>query len=930
MVVREAYLTIKQMEHIGIEMEESALKPDIDEQKQKARETAIQMQGIPYFPLYTEKNKDRPVAYYFTDPEVIVPTGLNELKQNIYEEWSRLDLEKGIGSHKAAEKYPSASNQQIYRLYSYLLQFIKSDGTTAEAALSFLSSVDGLLFREEFQLKKYTFSFWNSENLNGYSLPVWSYSFKNGKELLDGWVNLYQGYGLVPVNGEILNWLNNLHDVNTVELTGKQYNKLKEYFCGADKMRLGNKYYGLSEQIFDNGQCWEVFEKAQPDIRKIRCIFPDGEWLSAQAPWESASVKRTMADGLIAIDFGTKSTVIVINDQTKGIFRVLKRKNGYAGGTSLHPTILKFCSLEKFLEAYGEEAGRPDTRWEDVSIDNLVHVSGKSDSALGRFRSLKQWMMDPNSCGAVLRQKGTPDKPIILSAYGSKENSTDPVELYAYYLGLYANNNQDNQVFMRYRLSFPATCPEQIRDEMRESFERGIKKSLPASIINSDKRENFSVDCTCSEPAAYAVCALACMGVPDRFREHFFYGIFDFGGGTCDFNYGVWGMEQDENLRRDKYKIWMLDYGGDPFLGGENLLELLAVQVCIDEKEWFREQGYKISRPRCYEGADEDFFSVSFEAANNLECLVEELRGPIWEKPNDECEEFEIYVAGLLREETGSRSDDAKQGEKVGSENKAMKKISKASLLRLLKKRIDEGISAFFDTFYRILEERGKKEVPQLCVFLAGNSCRSKLVRTTFEAYINKKVDNSRIKRVDLCDPIGAPEFEKNLPIDLWDEEQKERMRTRISRLGDLDGKTGVAYGLALYGKEVEIEERYVKDRLLYYLGLKSFFDVQVLGGERGARLVIGESVPFAVSEACDLYYTKIIPKVGGELRGVKTIVLNEQNMPMEENMTCFVRANSQTEISIFAVSGDNPEEHNPKKELIFDLQLGQFKNKEF
>lgn len=392
------------------------------------------------------------------------------------------------------------------------------------------------------------------------------------------------------------------------------------------------------------------------------------------------------------------------------------------------------------------------------------------------------------------------------------------------------------------------------------------------------------------------------------------------------------GGEQDQSLHRDKYKIWMLGNGGDPYLGGENLLELLAVQVCIDEKDWFRKQGYKISRPRCYEGVDEDFFSVSFEAADNLKFLVEQLRGSIWEKPDDDCDEVEIYVSGLRREGMYNGGHDSKEKKSGDSENRTpepTKKFSKTSLLRLLVKRIYEGVSEFFETFYRTLEEQGQKEVPQLCVFLAGNSCRSKLVRRTFEEYINGEVDYSRIKRVDLCDPIGAPEFEEHIPADLWDEDQKEKMRMRISRLRDLDGKTGVAYGLALYGKQVEIEDCCVTDRLMYYLGLKSFFDVNVLCGAQGDRLVIGESVPFAVSEACDLYYTNIIPR-GGELSGIKTIVLNGQNIPMEENMTCFVRADSQTEISIFAVSGDDPTKHDPKEELVFDLQSGQFKNNKF
>lgn len=541
MIVREVYLTQKQMERIPIQPEMPALDPDIDSQKQKAGNAAVQMQRRLYFPLYAEKDRDHPAAYYFTSQEVILPAGLNELKQDIYNEWGRLDLKKGSTFHKTKEKYLSASNQQIYQLYTYLLQFIKSDGTVAESAFRFLPSVDYLLFREGSQWLKYPFSFRRSKNRNGYSLPVWSYAFQSGKELLDGWVNLHQKYGLVPADREILAWLDHVRNANRVKLTEEQYNRLKQYFCETDQMRLGNKYYSLSERIVDNGRCWEVFEKAQPDTHKICCTFPDGKWLSAQAPWESERVKEVMTDGLVAIDFGTKSTVVVISSQAKGSFRILKPKRGYTGGSPLYPTILKFCSLEKFLEDYEEETGRPDTHWEDVSIDNASHVSGKSDSELGIFRSLKQWMMDPNPWGAVMHQADAPDQPVILRAYGSEENSVDPVELYAYYLGLYANNNQDNNVFMRYRLSFSATCPEQIQYKMRKSFERGIMKSLPASLMNSSGMQRFSVNCTCSEPAAYAVCALACMGVPRHFPNRFFYGIFDFGGGTCDFNYGVWG-----------------------------------------------------------------------------------------------------------------------------------------------------------------------------------------------------------------------------------------------------------------------------------------------------------------------------------------------------------------------------------------------------
>lgn len=902
LVVREAYLTIKQMENIGIQDVTAAFDADMDIRKKCAENAARKICAAPYFPLYKENNTSTPIAYYFTDEEVIIPTGLNELKQRIYAEWSHLD------SDGAVAEYPSASNKQTAHLHSYLNQLIKSDGVVTEPALSFLSSVDYLLFREGSELKQYKMLFQRPENFRGYSLPVWSYSFVGGEGFWDGWAKLHQRYGLVPDAEEILVWL---HDLSKPKkLTEAQYKKLKECYREADFLRLGSEYYRLSEGTFDDGQCWDVFENGQSDTNKTYCIFPDGEWLSAKAP-----SKNIVGGGWASIDFGTKNTVVVISEQTTGSFYTLKSKKEHTEGNSLHPTVLKFCNLEKFLEVYESKIGRPETSWKTVSIDDSAHEGGSSDSALGIFRSLKQWMMDSDSRDAVLRQKDAPDKPIILNEYGSDRNSTDPIELYAYYLGLYINNNKDTKIFMKYRLSFSATCPKQIQDKMKESFRRGLTKSLPASIINSKKK--FSIDCTCSEPAAYAVCALACMGMPNQCQKHFFYGIFDFGGGTCDFNYGSWGLEKDEKLHKDKYKLRMLGDGGDSFLGGENLLELLAVQVCIEKKEWFKEYGYKISRPRCYEGGNEEFFAASFEAANNLECLVDQLRNPIWEKPgnsNEESEEFEIIVSGLIPER--------RDGNRPAPVNL---KLSRRPLKRLLVKRIYEGVSAFFNTYYRTLEEQGMKEVPQLCVFLAGNSCRSKYVRMMFEKYINEELDHNRIKKIDLCDPMGSPEFKEHIPSDLWDEEQKERMCEKISRYGDLDGKTGVAYGLALYGNQVEIEDHRAKNYLSYYLGTSSFFDIKVLKGEHGDKLAIGERIPFAASAICNLYYTTRVPK-GEELSGVKAIMLNEQNVPMEENMTCFVRANSQTEISIFAVSDNASEKHVPKDELIFDLQSGQFK----
>lgn len=77
----------------------------------------------------------------------------------------------------------------------------------------------------------------------------------------------------------------------------------------------------------------------------------------------------------------------------------------------------------------------------------------------------------------------------------------DPIELYAYYIGLYINN-MNNGIYMDYVLSFPVTYERKIREAILKSFSRGIKKSLPESILNdTELMKKFNVQAGTSEPA---------------------------------------------------------------------------------------------------------------------------------------------------------------------------------------------------------------------------------------------------------------------------------------------------------------------------------------------------------------------------------------------------------------------------------------------
>jgi len=101
-----------------------------------------------------------------------------------------------------------------------------------------------------------------------------------------------------------------------------------------------------------------------------------------------------------------------------------------------------------------------------------------------------------------------------------------------------------------------------------------------------------------SEPASYASIALQEYGLAEESEKNF-YGIFDFGGGTTDFDFGIfrWADEDKKDERRYSYIIENFGAGGDRYLGGENLLELLAFEVFQKNSDIFMENDCSFIKP---------------------------------------------------------------------------------------------------------------------------------------------------------------------------------------------------------------------------------------------------------------------------------------------------------------------------------------------
>ncbi|GAA7116027.1 hypothetical protein HpBGD34_02160 [Helicobacter pylori] len=85
-------------------------------------------------------------------------------------------------------------------------------------------------------------------------------------------------------------------------------------------------------------------------------------------------------------------------------------------------------------------------------------------------------------------------------------NCTDfnPIEIYVYCIGRCINNMQ-NGVFLKYFLSYPIKYEKHQAKKIRESFEKGLKKSLPRHVFDDEKTAKmFKVELKASEPCTYA------------------------------------------------------------------------------------------------------------------------------------------------------------------------------------------------------------------------------------------------------------------------------------------------------------------------------------------------------------------------------------------------------------------------------------------
>ena len=305
---------------------------------------------------------------------------------------------------------------------------------------------------------------------------------------------------------------------------------------------------------------------------------------------------------------------------------------------------------------------------------------------------------------------------------------------------------------------------------------------------------------------------------------------------TTDFDFGIfrWSDEDSKEERRFDYVIEHFGAGGDRYLGGENLLEMLAFEIFKKNRDTLREHNISFEQPaECREFlGSEILISDSREARLNIVSLASRLR-EFWER--EEYSTDSIYEDGLKVDlyDNGSQ--------KIA---KVELEIDENELFAILRARIAKGVEAFFvgitNAFYS-QQNSIDFDIDTINIFLAGNSSKSPIVKELFEKNIKELEEEFRGANIEATIKIFDPLENKN-------------------NFNKPNGKTGVAFGLieTRVGGRVLVIDRNIKDNNIsfkYYLGINR---------RRKFRVKIDRDRPYnqwiefidASQESFEIYYT--------------------------------------------------------------------------
>ena len=347
-----------------------------------------------------------------------------------------MDLSEEIAR---VREFIEENNNMIY------VKLLSSEKENEEVFNSFLCSKDYFLLESKSVESNYYQNAYYKENL--YDKKYKTYTFSNAiykKKVFE----LYSKGNIDIFHEEIQK------ELQIIKMWRVDIEKLETGYIEKDKKRFRSE--GYSDVIYDiNKGSWDIFddlnENYELDFSDDSDEKKPEKKFFNQIIYARNPKYDIVESGVIGIDFGTKSTVVVsYRDDNEGIEGSKTLPIRISGNSSViektenyeNATVMYFYNMERFLRDYEEKNGRPDTSYDDiqVALEAENKLSGiTSGEAINSFMTdLKQWASSKDKKKKIIDSNKniyTIDGYLEL-----EEDDFDPIEIYAYYIGCRIND----------------------------------------------------------------------------------------------------------------------------------------------------------------------------------------------------------------------------------------------------------------------------------------------------------------------------------------------------------------------------------------------------------------------------------------------------------------------------------------------------------
>lgn len=298
----------------------------------------------------------------------------------------------------------------------------------------------------------------------------------------------------------------------------------------------------------------------------------------------------------VSIDLGAHSTVVALRSDRSSpeLVRLGATTAPVVSADYENPTELHFDQLAKTLKAWRDRVILPMTRWGEVTVAHASRALRKRSaedapsvaaSTLTNLPLIRERVELKDKL--PLRGRGDPETqevlkkpapPIIDEEGIGAHDPFDPIEMYAYYIGLHVNH-RTRGIHTRYLVAMPAGWSADRRKSALVAVRRGIFRSLPAGMLEYHDLEGLAV--LDAGPAtipfvAHAFRAFAIAPKPDPVP----FCAIDAGASETGITFGLFrNAKLDEASEGFERMIEYLEPTSIPWLGGERMLHRLAYRV---------------------------------------------------------------------------------------------------------------------------------------------------------------------------------------------------------------------------------------------------------------------------------------------------------------------------------------------------------------